>query len=127
MMTPIEIMALIVAALLIIKLVVIFINPKHWAKVAETSFTKPTVTIVVSLIWSAVVLYFLLQELTIVHIFAVTLFIMPLFAMGFALYAKETTALMNKLLKQKNMLRRAWLVIVIWLVLALWVLYTILF
>ena len=127
MMTPIEIMALIVAALLIIKLVVVFINPKHWAKVAETSFAKPTITIVVCLVWSVVVLWFLLHELTIVHVFAVTLFLMPLFAMSFAFYAKETTAWMKKLLKQKNMLKRAWLIIVIWLVLALWVLYTILF
>ena len=126
-MTPIEIMALIVASLIVIKLVVIFINPKHWAKVAETFFKNPTVTIVVSLVWAAVVLFFLLQELSIVHIFAVTLFLMPLIGVGFAFYAKETTAWMKKLLKQKNMLRRAWLIVVIWLVLALWVLYTILF
>jgi len=126
-MTPIEIMALIVIGLALIKIVVLFVNPKHWMKVIEAVFTKPALTIFVSVVWTAVVLVILLQELTIVHIFASMLFLMPLFLMGFAAYGKDTTAWAKKMLKDKKLMKKSWLLILIWIVLMLWVIYTIFF
>ena len=124
-MTPIEIMALIVVALALIKLIVFAMNPSKWMKVIDAVFAKPALTIIVSVVWAAVVLVILLQEMTIVHIFATMLFIMPLFLMGFASYGKEMTAWAKKILKDKKLIKKTWLIILIWLVLLLWVIYTI--
>ncbi|MFH1972252.1 MAG: hypothetical protein ABIJ18_02110 [archaeon] len=126
-MTPIEIMALIVIGFALIKIVVLFINPSKWMKVVEAVFAKPALTLIVAFVWAAVVLVILLQEMTIVHIFASMLFLMPLFLMGFAAYGKDTTAWAKKMLKDKKLMKKSWLLILVWIVLLLWVIYTIFF
>ena len=65
-------------------------------------------------------LYYLLQEITIVQIFAVMLFIALMAAMGISAYAREFVPLAKKLLKDRNILRKAWLLIVIWIILLIW-------
>jgi hypothetical protein len=126
-MTPIEILALIVIVLAVIKLIVFLINPKHWLKVVEKFFCGCSYMIVIFIVWAAVVLWILLTELTIVHIFAAMLFIMPIIAIGFAAYPKETQAWAKKIINDKKLMRKTWLIWLIWIVLMLWALYTIFF
>lgn len=123
-MTPIEIMALIVALLSAVKLLAILINPEFWINnVAKKFWTKPGVVSLVSLVIALIALVFLLQELTIVQIFAVMLFLMCLMIIGFAPYSKDMLALVEeKIFRDKNILKKSWLAVTVWIVLIIWVL-----
>ena len=68
-MTPIEIIALIFVVFGLIKLLVIAVNPKAWAKVPQKMAAQPVLLTVVSLVLAGVVLYYLRAELSIVQIF----------------------------------------------------------
>lgn len=125
-MTLIEIMALIIVILGAVKIIVILIKPRSWAKVVNLVYEKPAVTMIVALLLAMIVLKYLLTELTIVQIFAVMLFLALLMAVGVASYAKETTSLANKLLKDRHVLKKGWLAILIWIILMIWVLYELL-
>jgi len=126
-MTPIEILALIVVVLGIIKLVFISANPNSWMKVVKSVYAKPMFTTIFSLVLAAVVLYYLLAEMTIVHVFGATLFVMFLMLAGYATFSKELLDMVTNLTKKRNTMRRAWLMIVIWIALMIWVLYTLFF
>ena len=124
-MTPVKVLALIVASLVAIKLVIIFIQPKSWLPVVKTCYGKPIITIPIALIAAGVILMYLLAELTIIQIFAVMAFMMALMAAGVASYGKEIVELSEKLLQDKVALRKAWVSIVAWLVLTVWGFYEI--
>lgn len=124
-MTPIEIMALIIVVCGAIKIIVILTKPRSWINVINVAYEKPAVTMIIALLLAIIVLKYLLAELTIVHIFAVMLFMALLMAIGVASYAKEMTTMVNKLLKDRNVLKKGWLAITIWAVLIIWVLYAI--
>ena len=121
-MSPLEILALIVIVLGLIKFIVILVKPGAWAEVPKKMFAKPMLSMVVSLILAAYVLYLLLGELTIVHVFAVMLFMMLLMFGTMAVYKKELMPMVDKMLKSKDLMRRAWLPMVIWLALMIWAL-----
>ena len=120
-MTPVEIMALVVILLGVIKLIVIAINPKSWVGVIDSVYSKPMLTTFVSLILGALVLWLLLKEITIVQIFGTMLFFMLLMLFGLSMYTKEFMPMVKKLMKQKGLLKRAWLLLVIWIALLIWV------
>ncbi|MBL7051907.1 MAG: hypothetical protein ISS01_02355 [Nanoarchaeota archaeon] len=122
-MNAIEIMALIVVVLGLVKMVVIFKDPKQWMVVVNFFFKRPKITMWASAVLAVVTLWLLLQTLSIVQIFGVLLFMMFLYLMTFAAYSKELLQMINKLLKDKNMIRKAMLPIVIWIALMLWALY----
>ena len=124
-MTPVKVLALIVASLVAIKLVIIFIRPKSWLPVVKTCYGKPIIVIPIALVAAGVILVYLLAELTIIQIFAVMAFMMALMAVGVASYGREIIELSEKLLQDKGIFRRAWVSIVVWLVLIVWVFYEI--
>lgn len=125
-MNPIEIMALTIVILGAVKIIVILTKPRSWAKVVNLVYKKPAVTMITALLLAAVVLKYLLAELTIVQVFAAMLFMALIIAVGVASYAKEMTAMVNKLLKDRYVLKKGWLAILIWIVLMIWVLYELL-
>lgn len=126
-MTPIEIIALVLIIISTIKVLVIFVKPNAWLNsVVKPIWKKPFITSVISLILGAVVLYYLLQELTIVQIFASMAFLTLLIAIGFSVAAKETLAFAEKMYKTKGMIKKFWFYTLIWVALMAWVLYTIL-
>ena len=98
-MTPIEIMALIVALVSIIKMIVFLIRPKSWMKVPNKIYAQPVMTMIVSLLLAAGVLYYLLAELTIIQVFATLLFVILLMLSTLSPYSKEFLEMANKLLK----------------------------
>jgi len=120
-MTPIEIFALILVALASIKILVILIKAQAWMKVVKAVYGNPVITAIISLIVGAVILYYLIiiEQLTIVQIFGVMLFMIPLFALSFCMSSKETIEFANKALK-KPILMRYWLPLIIWLALMAW-------
>lgn len=122
-MTPIQIMALIVALLGAIKMLVIIVDPKIWLKkVVKPIYGNPMFASLIGLIIAGVSLYYLIKVMTIVDIFAVMLFFMGIMLMSFAVMAKEMTALADKVLK-KGCLAKFWLPTIVWILLLIWVFY----
>lgn len=119
-MTPIEFFAWIVIMIILIKLIVIMKNPGTWLNVVENIWGNPSIVISVSLILAAVVLYYLLQEISIVHIFSVMLLFVLLSAVNISMYSSDFMQLGRKLLKDKNIIKKSWLPILIWVLLCLW-------
>jgi hypothetical protein len=118
-MTPIEIIATILIIASAIKIVVILIKPSSWANMIKKVWINPMIMSGISLVLAAVVLYYLLQEVTIVQILAVTAFIGLFMAVGIGMYAKEVISMANKMLK-KGIMKKAWLYTILWIVLLAW-------
>jgi len=120
--TVIDWFALVLALLVIIKLVVISFRPKTWMdKVARPVWSNSSLTKTISLILAIVVLYYLLQTLTIVQIFAVALFFSLISASTMASFSKEILSLGDRMIKG-NVLKGNWFLILVWLALSVWVL-----
>ena len=116
--TPIETFAFIIASFSLIKLVVILVNPMSWFRgVVKPIYSNPFVLQLVGLILAGVSLFYLLQEFTIVQIFAVIFFVMSLMLFGVGAYSKDLLAFADKIYKRKGTIRKAWLFIIIWFVL----------
>ncbi len=121
----IEILALIIAVVAAIKILVILVKPKAWMEVVKAVYKSPRITMIISTILAAVVLYYLNNSgISIIQIFAVMLFLALLMAVSVSAYAKDMIALGRKMLKDRKILKKAWLSIVIWALLIIWVLYS---
>ena len=119
--TPVQWMALILIVVSAIKIIVILIKPKAWNDgVVKKIWKNSGFMMIVSLILAAVVLYYLTKELTIVQILASMLFFALFAAVGIAIYKKEVLALADKLMKDKTIIKRSWLYILLWVVLLVW-------
>ena len=118
-MGAIEIFAGVVVLLSLIKLITLLVSPKSWINFASKLWKNPSAMAFVSLILGAIVFYYLIQELTIIQIFAVMLFTMLLFALTFASYSKEFYPMLQKFAKQ-GILKKGWLPILIWVILLIW-------
>lgn len=122
-MTPIEIIALVVAIITIVKILTIMKDPSIWMRKVSLPVLKSGSTgIVVSLILAAIVLSYLLDSLTIVEIYAVMAFVMLLVVTGFMAYPKKMASLMEQFGKDKHLIEKSWLQIFVWLALSIWVL-----
>lgn len=116
-MTPIEIIALVVIVLSVLKIVLI---RKVWIKVVRKLYSAPKVLLLVELALAAIVLYYLLQAgFSIVEILAVVAFGALLTGIGFAAFGRETVSWAGKVLK-KDIWKKAWLPILVWLALIVW-------
>lgn len=121
--TTIEWLALIIAVFSLVKIAFILFKPKAWMNFAAKVWKKPKVTGIVALILSFAVLYYLLQEMTIVQIFAALLFFSLLMMMDFAPYIKELISVNKK--NMKKIIKESRVYILIWLLLIIWVLWEI--
>lgn len=123
----IEILALIIAVVAAIKILVILVKPRAWLGVVKAVYKSPMITMIISVILAAVVLYYLNNSgISIVQIFAVMLFIALLGAVGVSAYYKEVSGVISNMLKDRKILKKAWLSILIWILLIIWVLLVIL-
>ena len=120
-MTPIEIIALILIIAVAVKLIVIMTNPKKWMGIVDAVWKNSGLTTIVCLVGAGIVLYYLLESgIGIVQILAVMLFLGLLIGLSAAAYSKDLIAFGKKILKDKAVVKKAWLVIIIWIVLILW-------
>ena len=123
----VEWLALIVALVALVKMVVILIKPKVWIKIIGVVYKNKIITPIVSLILAGVVLYYLLgAEISIIDIFAVMAFISLLAVFGVSVYSEEVLSVAQKLLKDRNIVKRSWLYLIIWMALTVWALYELL-
>ncbi|MFH1063542.1 MAG: hypothetical protein V1729_00510 [Candidatus Woesearchaeota archaeon] len=124
-MTPIEIIALLGALLILVKLVVIAIKPNLWMKLPHHAFKYPKVAMVGSLLLAFLMLYFLMEELNIIQIFACVMFTAFLIVSAVTSYSTEFVDLLKKLLKEKHVFAKALIPVAVWFLFAVWVLYAI--
>ncbi len=125
-MNPIEIMAFIVAFFTLGKMLTMLFSQKSWF----TNYTKrfwahPRMLTIGSLVVVIVSLWFLLQELTIVQVFAVTFFSMSLIILGLAPLSKYMLEIEEKWFKEEKMITIGPIAWIVWSGLSIWVLYTI--
>ncbi len=127
-MTALEIIATIFALLVLIKLVVVLINPQLWMKkVAEPLLGNPRLATAVYAVLAIVVGYYVFANLNIVDVAAVMLFTALVMGVGMMPYSKELLKIAEEMsMTRSDLLRNAWLSIVIWGVIALWVLTSVL-
>ncbi|MFQ5662175.1 MAG: hypothetical protein ACE5F2_02915 [Candidatus Paceibacteria bacterium] len=122
-MTAIETIALIAAIVTIIKILVVMKDPSIWMRKVSLPVLKSGKTgVAISLILAAVVLWYLLESLTIIDIYAVAAFISLLIMTGFMAYPKKMATMMEQFGKDKHLIEKSWLQILVWLALSVWVL-----
>jgi len=125
-MTPLEIIALTIIVLVLVKLVVVLTNPKAWLRFARSVYSNTAAASLVALVLAAVVLYYLLAELTIVQVFAAFAFLSLLMVVSVAPQAEELMRIAQKRFLRKNLVQTYWLSIIIWVVLSVWALWAVL-
>ncbi|MBU0894126.1 MAG: hypothetical protein KKF48_01390 [Nanoarchaeota archaeon] len=119
-MTPLEIIAFVLIIVGIVKILVLAFNPKSWMNFAK-GIWKTSALGIIYFVLAALVFYYLIQELTIIQILAVTAFVALLIGLQFARYSKETMTFVQKMIRnKKDVWSKNWLYILIWLILMLW-------
>ncbi|MBS3090226.1 hypothetical protein J4433_00470 [Candidatus Pacearchaeota archaeon] len=126
-MTPIEILALIFAIGILVKIIAVLVNPKSNLKLAEMMLEGTGVLRIIYLILLAITGYYLLLELNIIQISAVMLFALILVALAFIPYNKHVLEIRREHAKsRKKFLKQNWLQLVIGAAIAIWTLVAIL-
>ncbi len=127
-MTALEIIATIFAIFILVKMVVLLIDPQIWMKkVAEPLLGNPRLATAVYVVLAIVVGYYVFASLHIVDVAAVMLFTALVMGVGMMPYSKALLKLAGEMSATRSeLLRNAWLPIVIWTVIALWVLTSVL-
>lgn len=119
-MNTIEILATILVALLVIKLVVVIYSPKKWMRFAKKLYSRPKPLMWISAALSMYVLYLLTSMgVTIVEIFAVSLFFVLLMLVSIAPYGKEMMKWADSL-DMNKMIKKGWLGILLWVLMLGW-------
>lgn len=122
--TPLETIALTFIVIVLIKLIIILIDKNSWLKFTSKIYSKPIPTTIILAAIGILVLYYLVQELSIVHILATFAFTSIIFALGFLQYPKEMHKLSSKMLKKKFS-PGIIVYILIWIALIIWTVVTI--
>ncbi len=124
-MTGIETIALVFIAISIIKLIVLAIRPESWYgsdNPLMKIFSGTTTTIIVSLAIGMVVLFYLLQELSIVQIFAAMVFGWLILMLTMAPFAAGILDWVKRAAKEPHFFRKNSFSVIIWILLMFWVL-----
>jgi hypothetical protein len=123
--TAIEIIAATLAILGIIELIFILIAKQGYLdNVIKPALNNINVISFILIIIGIVIFYFLIQELTIVQIYAVVAFSAILMGVMLFQYSNDLMPLVERVYKE-NFSGLMWIYIIIWLVLSLWVIYVI--
>ena len=122
MASPLEIIAVLFAVLVIVKLVFIVVNKQLFYKNVVKPLYSSKINGGVFGILAVVVFYYLIQELTIVQIFGAMVFTSLLMGATLARFSKDLLKLADKVYKKKFD-SWMWIYALIWVVLSLLVLY----
>lgn len=127
-MTALEIIATIFATLILVKLVVVLMDPRVWIdKVAKPLLGNPPMATAVYAILAVVVGYYVFATLNIVDVAAVMAFTALVMGVGMIPYAKTLLKAAEEMSgTRSDLLRNAWLPILVWGGIALWVLASVL-
>ncbi len=122
-MTAIEILATIFAVLVLVKLLMIMVNPKAWLALAERMLKVRAELTALYAVLAVIIGYFIFSSLSIVQVAAVMLFTSIIIGLSMFQYSaaimetvKHTPA------TGPEMFRKNWLIITIWASIAVWTL-----
>lgn len=122
-MTAVEILAVILAVMVLVKLIIIFINPRSWAGVSETMLKNTHLVSAIYLVLAVVVGYFVFSEMSILQVGAATLFVTLLMGLALTPHAKLLLKIRKTLYKsRRKILAMYWLPSLIWVIIAIWIL-----
>ena len=114
--TPVEIIALVIIVVGLIKIAVLLVNPKAWMNFAKSLYAKPKAVSAIAFVLAAIVFYYIIQEISIVQILAVTAFVALLILFGMA---PEVPHLIKRF-NVRNIWKDYWLYTLIWVILLVW-------
>ena len=119
-MNSLEIISLIFAVLVILKILLLWINPK-WMTTIINKFSKWRNGMVgVILIFTAIVGYFVFANLTVVQVVPGILLGTFLMGMVFLIFPKNYVRMAKEVLKER---KKLWVPFLLWIILAVWTLY----
>lgn len=123
-MRPIEIAALAGAVIVPIKVVwILWRGQRSWFEVITKKYWKnPVVTTLLSTLAAIVLLVILLQELTIVEIWASTLFGMAMVSLALAPFSRYMLNVEKAWFTETDVVRTGWVPALVWTGLVVWVL-----
>jgi hypothetical protein len=121
-MTPLEIIAIIFAFGILVKLVFVHFKPQSWMNFAEKIYHKNGIAALVYLVLIVIVGYYVFQVMNIVHIISVMTLTALLMGLTFLLYAPDFMKLGRKMMKSSV---RFWPISVLWALIALYTLYVV--
>jgi hypothetical protein len=125
-MTPIEILATIFAIMVLVKLLVVALNPKLWMKWVEPVLSNYAYTTIVYVLLAVITGYIIFRSLNIVQVAAVMLFTSMLMGLTLVPYSREFLTLGKGIVGTRSeMFRKAWLAMAIWAGIAVWTLYAV--
>lgn len=101
------------------KMLIVLFSRKSWTSVVKSLYSKPMRLMIIEFVLAIIVLYYLLQSLSLVQVMAGVVFGALLTGMVFAAYTKELMPPILKILK-KNAWKKAWLPITVWIILIIW-------
>lgn len=120
-MDPIKIIALIFIIFSLLKIITMLIHKKFWMNnITKKILKNYHTTSFLCLVLSLIILYYLLKQLTISQIIASMAFTILFTGFGILIHAKELSAPIEKIQKDKTFLKKSLIYIIIWLILLLW-------
>ena len=120
-LTPMEIIALVLAVFVLLKILILMAKPKLWLNLSGKLIRNKGLFTLVALILVALTGYSVLKNVDIVTVGAVMAFTASLMALGAAPYSKTILETHEKI--GENAIRKSWLSVIAWVVLAVWMLY----
>ena len=124
-MASTRVLATIFAIAIVLKLILIISRSNLWVKAAGIMLGNYMRTMVIYLMLSAIVGYYVLTRINIIDVAAVMLFTSLLIGIALAPYSASLLKLPENVMRVG--VGKAWLPMLIWGLLALWVLYAVLF
>ena len=121
MITSLEILALILIIVGLIKIIILAFNPSSWMSFAEKIWKKPVLMQIICLILALATFKILIDSgLTIIQILAVAVFVALLMAVAIAPEAEEFVKKYENRIKRGSMWKQYWLYVLLWIILLLW-------
>ena len=121
-LAPTSVISWIIVILAVVKIIGISINPKGWLNSAKKIWARKGTVQISSLILAAIVLYYLLQEITIIQIFDTLGFAGLLFAIGLSSEIPTLLKRYETQIKKGSIWKDYWFYLLIWIILIFWVL-----
>ena len=117
-MTPVEILALITAIIILLKCVMLIVRPKFAMKWLNSALKRPRSLVLIYLLAIIIVGAYVFMELTIVQFAAVLLLSSLLFRMLMLLYSPQSV----RRFAQESLNRVPWILIIVFALFAIWIL-----
>lgn len=118
--SPVDVIALIIVIAIVAKIVILIVNPKSWMQFSKQVLSKPGLIRMVALVLAVVVMYFLLQEMTIVQIMGAGVFFGLLLVIGLITEADYLFKKYDSMIRRGTIWQEYWFYAAIWIILALW-------